>query len=340
MIHRRGVPPWSRKTAIATLSLALAIFTWPSAALGDPATAEALFRDGRRLLDEGHYDEACSKLAESQAQDPASGTLINLALCYEKQGKLATAWAHYRSAAVLARKDGRTDRVAIAEQKNAELEGRVPHLILRAARPRPGIEARWGNVRMGAGAFDTPIPVDPGTYEVTVSAPGFRDFSVTVSVAEKESKTVEVPDLEPEAVPSPDEPRVSLAPPPKASDAPTVRTDNERHNGSRLPGLIVGGVGLVGLGIGTFFGVSSLRAYADAERECPSHSGCTDAVKDVRRDAETKAWVANISLGAGLLAVGAGAWLVFGSTDGGKEAVFVNISPVANGAEVSARASF
>src|SRR5688572_16417056 len=162
MIRRRGGPPRFR-SASAARRLAIALLTWSGSALGDPATAEALFRDGRRLLDEGRYDEACSKLAESQAQDPASGTLINLALCYEKQGRLATAWAHYRSAAVLARKDGRADRVATAEQKTAELEGRVPHLVLHAAEPRSGMEARWGSVRMGAGAFDTPIPVDPGT---------------------------------------------------------------------------------------------------------------------------------------------------------------------------------
>jgi hypothetical protein len=337
MIRRRGGPSWSR-SAVGARRLALALLAWSSSALGDPATAEALFRDGRRLLDEGKFDEACSKLAESHAQDPASGTLINLALCYEKQGRLATAWATYRSAAELARKDGRTDRVASADQKTAELEGRVPRLILRAARPHPGMEARWGSVRMGAGAFDTPIPVDPGTYDLTVSAPRFRDFSTTISIAEKETKTVEVPDLEP--MPSTQKPRATVTPARIPAKRATPRTAGTPESDSRLPGYIVGGVGLVGLGIGTFFGVSSLGAYADAERECPSHRGCSAAVRDTRRDAETQAWIANISLGAGLLAVGAGVWLVLGSSTGDERAVSVNVLPGPNGAEISARASF
>jgi serine/threonine-protein kinase len=202
------------------------------------------------------------------------------------------------------------------------------------------MEARWGSVRMGAGAFDTPIPVDPGTYDLTVAAPGFRAFSTTMSIAEKETKTVEIPDLEPNPVPSTDEPSATVAPVRVPVERVPRRTAGKPEAGSRLPGYIVGGVGLVGLGIGTFFGVSSLGAYADAERECPSHHGCSAAVRDTRRDAEKKAWFANASLGAGLIAVGAGAWLVLGSSEDDKPEVSVGISSVANGAELSARAPF
>ena len=41
--------------------------------------AEALFREGRKLLDEGQLDAACSKLAESQRLDASPGTLGSLA---------------------------------------------------------------------------------------------------------------------------------------------------------------------------------------------------------------------------------------------------------------------
>ena len=119
--------------------LATAWLAFSSTAAADPLTAEALFREGRRLLDEGRFDEACAKLAESQVQDPASGTLINLALCYEKQGKFATAWATYLAAAASARKDGRADRVLSAERKGAEIEPRVPRLVFRTAQPAAGM---------------------------------------------------------------------------------------------------------------------------------------------------------------------------------------------------------
>src|SRR5580704_15970278 len=82
----------------------------------DVTTAQALFDDGKRLMQEGRYDDACPKLVESQRLDPGGGTLLAIALCHEAQGKLATAWGDFNIALSEARKDRRPDRETAATQ--------------------------------------------------------------------------------------------------------------------------------------------------------------------------------------------------------------------------------
>src|SRR5437764_5986851 len=81
------------------------------------ATAEALFEDGKRLASAGEYAAACPKFAASQKLDPAVGTALNLADCYEKLGRTACAWAEFRSAEAGARSIGSKDREELAGRR-------------------------------------------------------------------------------------------------------------------------------------------------------------------------------------------------------------------------------
>jgi hypothetical protein len=57
-----------------------------SATPEDRARADALFEQGRALMDAGKYQEACSAFAESEALAEGAGTVMNLGVCYEKLG--------------------------------------------------------------------------------------------------------------------------------------------------------------------------------------------------------------------------------------------------------------
>ena len=48
------------------------------------------YDEGRELLQQKRYAEACDRFARSQELDPSAGALFNLGDCNEKQGKIAS----------------------------------------------------------------------------------------------------------------------------------------------------------------------------------------------------------------------------------------------------------
>src|SRR3954452_15675467 len=132
----------------------------------DRQIAQQLFDDGRALLEARRYAEACPKFAESQRLDPGGGTLVNLALCHELEGKTATAWSEFRDALGQAIKDGRKDREELARAHIADLAPKLMRVIVQVPAP---LAARDPDVNLDKSklpdaAWNTPIPVDPGEH--------------------------------------------------------------------------------------------------------------------------------------------------------------------------------
>lgn len=168
-------------------------------AQADPAAAEALFRRGRQLLEEGAPARACEAFAESQRLDPSPGTLLNLGLCAREQGKVASAWAHYLSAERLARARGR-DRVAEeARAQAAELEPRLSFAVISARGPE-AVRVEVDGVLLRPAALAERLPMDPGEHQLRATAKGHVAFVTTFAIpAERQSVTVVVPVLAPVA---------------------------------------------------------------------------------------------------------------------------------------------
>jgi len=95
--------------------------TAPQGAARDPAAAEALFRAGRQLLQEGKLEEAFAKFEESYRLDPTAGALLNMGECRFRAGKSASAWALYQQAATLADVQGKPDLYELASHRQLEL---------------------------------------------------------------------------------------------------------------------------------------------------------------------------------------------------------------------------
>lgn len=174
-----------------------------SAANGDPvARAEALFQEGRRLLEEGHAPAACPKLAESLLLDRATGTLLALAMCHEVDGHLASAWGEYREVVGRAKREGRADREEAARQYAHALEARLSTLSIAvpaAVAQIPGLVVQRDGMALESTAWSTAVAVDAGPHVVSAAAPGRLAFATTVVVrAVADHATVTVPLLVPE----------------------------------------------------------------------------------------------------------------------------------------------
>src|SRR5947208_10483179 len=78
--------------------------------------ADKLFDDGRKYLASKEFALACTAFEQSQEADPAIGTELNIALCYEEWGKVTAAYRAYLEAERLA-KEKKDDREAGAHDK-------------------------------------------------------------------------------------------------------------------------------------------------------------------------------------------------------------------------------
>ncbi len=321
--------PWLKGALVA------AVLSYGSPAYaGDPAVAEALFREGRSLMNAGKFAAACPKLAESHKQDPATGTLLALAMCQEKLGKTASAWANFSEVATRARRDGRADREQAARERMQALEPRLSHVTINVDESTarlPDLVVTQNGAAVGPGAWGVAVPLDPGQHVVEAKAPGKKPWNITITVAkESEKQTVQVPALE--DAPVPDDP-IAVAPTSDPSPTPTDHGPVQEPSGSSpLPtiGLVVGGVGLVGLGIGAGFGIRAKGLNDDSNRDglCNDQNQCDPEGGRKRDDAIRSAGISTGAFVAGGVLTAVGVTLFAVGTAKKKKAARFEATPI------------
>lgn len=291
----------------------------------DQAAAEALFGEGRRLVAEGRFAEACPKFAESQRLDPAPGTLVNLGGCYEKNGQTASAWATFKLAASLAAQKGRTDYETTARQHIASLEPLLSTLTIVVPKDAQidGLVVKRDGVTVGAPEWGLAIPVDPGSHAVEATAPKKKKWSSVAKVEGNAAKVdLRVPKLD-------DEESASVGPISPGSSRKTI-------------GLVVGGAGLVAIGVGSIFGLQAKSKEDEALTHCRTDTLCSAQGVSLGSDAKSAATVSTILFGVGLAAVATGVVIYFTAPSGtsSPSTVAVRVAPSPGAMTMSVGASW
>lgn len=286
----------------------------------DPTTAEALFAEGRRLMHLKDYKNACPRFADSEALDPAPGTALNLAACYEASEKFASAWSAYNTAQSLALTSGQQSRAAAAGKKASDLEPKLSKLTVQAnvGAHADGLEIRVDGERLGAAELGLAIPHDGGDHTIDASAPGKAPWSKTVTLAAmSQSLTVEVPPLDAAPVaahPAPAAFEASQAvAPAHAEEAPAPAGAPPASNPRRTIGVVLTGVGGAGLALGAVAGVLAISKHGQANSACDQQSTCPRSGDGPSLESQAATWgtVSTIGFIAGGVLAATGLTLYF-----------------------------
>ncbi len=254
----------------------------------DKALATELFAKGVKKMEEGKCDQPqitdkaiCDEAREhfTRAYDiyPAGlGALRNLAYVERGLGRLASAARRFRELQQRAPQDPNPKRHIWAEYAMKELETLgplIPHVTVNA--PASATSVTIDGKPLPAGAWGTAVEIDPGTHQVHAEGKDVAPFHESITLAEKESKTVTITFGDKAAPPPP-------PPPPKVAEKP-----------SRVAPLVVAGVGGATVIVGLAFGYMAISGKKDA---CGDTKLCEPAALE---DARSAARTSNIVTGVG-----------------------------------------
>jgi hypothetical protein len=250
---------------LLTILLALS----PSVASAQSASAEAegLFRDGKRLMGEKKYAEACAAFEASQNKDPLATTLLNLADCREKNGQIATAWGLFLEAERQTRSDKSQKALGkTARDRAGKLEPRVSYLIINVPDDSrvDGLVITRNGEPVDELTWNRAIPVDGGQYVIAGKAPGHEEWSTSVTVdAEKDKESVDVPKFKtlPVVVDDPKQPPVEDPEDPDVIERPP---GSSGMSGKRKLAIGVGALGVVALGVAGYFELDARNLYQES----------------------------------------------------------------------------
>jgi hypothetical protein len=305
----------SRGSSALALLLPLCLLPKSAQAQDSAAAADVLFNDARSAMSLKNFDVACAKFRESNRLDPAVGTLFNLANCEEQRGQLVTAWTLYRQ--VLERLSAADARSPVAKAQVHSLDARIPRLTIRARGELPAdTTVSVAGLVLGVASLNSPLPLNPGRYAISVAAPGrpTQEFSVTLA----EGDTAEFPVFAGDSGTKSRPPPADVTAPGAPANA-AVPPDDDRSSREILAYTGVG-IGAVGLTLGLITGLVGLHDESIGNSNCNDVTRtCNQRGYDANQSAKSLGTVSTVGFVVGVLAGGAGTylWLTMPDAKGG-----------------------
>lgn len=292
------------RAAALTTSLALASASIaPIAVAQTPAElakARTLYKQGLSLEAAGDWAGALQKFEEVGRVKLTPQVRFHIGRCKENLGRLNEALGDYRLAEHEAQQQNAKELGEITKAREA-LEGRIPKVVITRGAGAESARIEIDGTEVGEAQIGKEVSVDPGPHRIVAKLSGGKSFEQTITVAEGETKNVEL--VAPEdlgaagggTLPEDGEGGDDVTPP------PVVDT------GSSGPGAlpwIIGGAGVVALGAAGFFALQRKSADDDLKEVCNPQGVCPESKRSVQDDGERYAMLTNVAAGVGVVAIG------------------------------------
>ncbi len=199
---------WSVAITLASLS---ALIVAPNSAYAQTATpiavakAQEFYEIAIAAMDAKDYEQACKKLEQvTQLVPSGRGGHEMLAECYEKIGRLGSAWEQYTLAQSLAQAAGdqkladeMAAKAAAIEPKAAKLNIVVPNELRSLA----GLTISRDGIVQEKPLWNTALPVDTGKHLVEARAAGRQSWKREIEISADGTVTsVDVPPMAPQII--------------------------------------------------------------------------------------------------------------------------------------------
>ena len=170
------------------MALAFVFAASPARAQATPAPSDReaqrtdIYKQAVDLANAGHWEEAEGKLQEVLAIRASPKARFTLGQAQEHVGQLAEAYDSYQQAMNEAQLTGQAEVTRVAGPALQALESRVP--VLRLVVSGTSASGASATIDDRPALLDRSVRVDPGAHRVSVSAPGARTATNSVTLAE------------------------------------------------------------------------------------------------------------------------------------------------------------
>jgi hypothetical protein len=285
------------------------------------AGARAAATEGSKAFNEGRWADTIDLFTRAQSLVKAPPHLLYIARAHEKLGQLVKARENYlaikRASLPSDAPPAFKEAQDTAEKELAALEPRLPYVTVNVqGAGGAAVRVTQDGVQIPAALVGVPRPVDPGEHKFQAFAKDMESEATPVTVKEGGKETV--------ALTLVSKPGAGAAPGGEAGDpgagasadgGVAASTSSGGMNGLKIAGFVTLGVGVVGLGAGTFFALSASGKRSDADDLCNLPGGqCPadkkDEIASLDKDADSASGLSAASFVVGGLAVAGGVTLL------------------------------